>query len=524
LQATKACYIAFFSWLVLISAARLAAATPEPEIVRAVKAGDAAAVERLIATQTNVNAAAPDGTTALDWAVRANDLALTNRLIQAGANVNSANRYGVTPLSLAAAAGNRKILEALLKAGAKPAQAESVLRDGQTLLMLASKAGDAAAVNLLIENGANVNAAETRTGTTAIVWAAIANCASVIKTLAEAGADVNRKSALATFPHTGQAVLEEAYEEGVSYVGQTPLPKGGWTPLMYAAREGSLDAIHALIQFKADLNLTEPDGTSALLFAVINGHYDVAEELAKAGADINLADRTGMTPLYAAIDMHTMPASYGRPAPSPRVINGSVDVARMLLAHGANPNPRLKSPILKRVYNAGDPLLGEGATAFMRAARGGDPAMMQVLLDGGADPRLTQKSGNTPLMLSIRFLSSGGGLNPFEVNGQRGMEAINLILKQGAEINAKNARGESAVHLALDYPSVLKILAEHGADLGITNRQGRTALDAALAAAKPNQEAIALLRSLNAPVSKAAAGADSSAAPVKADAAPGPQE
>jgi ankyrin repeat protein len=496
------------SFALLVLTASLWAATPEPEIIRAVKSGDVGAVEQLIASKSDVNAGQPDGTSALHWAVRANNLVLVNRLIQAGANVNAASRYGVTPLSLAAGTGNAKILEALLKAGANQRQAESLLHDGQTLLMLAARAGDAAAVNLLIENGANVNAAETRTATTPIIWASIANRPRVIKTLAEAGADVNRKSALANFPHTGQAVLEEAYEEGVSYVGQTPLPKGGWTPLMYAAREGSLDAVRALLEFKAELNLTEPDGTSALLFAMINGHYDVADELVKADADINLADRTGMTPLYAAVDMHTMPASYGRPAPNPRVITGSVDAARMLLAHGADPNARLKSSILKRVYNAGDPLLGEGATAFMRAARGGDPVMMQVLLDGGADPRLTQKNGNTPLMLSIRFLSSGGGLNPFEVNGQRAMEAINLSLKQGVDINAKNARGESALHLALDYPNVLGLLAEHGADLGITNRQGRTVLDAALAAAKPNNETIALLRRLNAPASSGAGPAN----------------
>jgi len=492
-----------------VGAACLAwAVTPEPEIVRAVKAGDAAAVERLIASKTNVNSAQPDGTCALHWAVRANDSALTKRLIQAGADVNAATRYGVTPLSLAAGAGNPQILEMLLQAGAKQDRAEPLLRDGQTLLMLAAKAGDAAAVNLLIENGSKVNAAETRTGTTAIMWAALYNQPRALKALAEAGADMNAKSALANFPHTGQAVLEQAFEDDVSYVGQTPLPKGGWTPLMYAAREGSLDAVRALIEFKADLNLTEPDGTSALLFAVINGHFDVAEELVKAGATVNLADRTGMTPLYAAVDLHTMPASYGRPAPSPHVIEGSVAAARMLLAHGADPNARLNRPILKRVYNAGDPLLGVGATAFMRAARGGDPILMQVLLDGGADPKLTQKNGSTPLMLSIRFLSSGGGLNPFEVNGQRAVEAIKLSLKLGVDVNARNARQESALHLALDYPNIVKLLAESGADLGITNRQGRTALDAALAAGKPNEETIRLLRSLNAPVSppKSAAG------------------
>jgi ankyrin repeat protein len=445
---------------------------------------------------------------------------VVNRLIQAGANVNAATRYGVTPLSLAAGVGNPKIQDTLLKAGANTRQAESLLRDGQTLLMLAAKAGDAAAVNLLIESGANVNATETRTGTTAMIWAAIDNRPRVIKTLAEAGADVNLKSALTTFPHTGQAVLEQAFEEGVSYIGQTPLAKGGWTPLMYAAREGSLEAVRALIEFKADLNLTEPDGTSALLFAMINGHYDVAEELVKASADINLADRTGMTPLYAAVDMHTMPSSYGRPAPSPQVIDGSVAAARMLLAHGADPNARLKSPILKRVYNAGDNLLGEGATAFMRAARGGDPAMMQVLLDGGADPKLSQKNGNTPLMLSLRFLSSGGGLSVFDVNGQRGLDAIKVSLNHGVDMNAKNPRGDSALHLALEYPAALRLLAEHGADLGITNRQGRTVLDAALAAAKRNEETIALLQSLNAPASPPRADATRNSEPAKPDATP----
>jgi ankyrin repeat protein len=148
--------------------------------------------------------------------------------------------------------------------------------------------------------------------------------------------------------------------------------------------------------------------------------------------------------------------------------------------------------------------------------------MMQVLLDGRTDPRITQKNGNTPLMLSIRFLSSGGGLNRFEVNGERAIEAINLSLQHGVDVNAKNARAESALHLALDYPKVLSLLAERGADLGITDRQGRTVLDAALAAAKPNPETIAVLRSLNAPVSKPGAGANGNTVPTTKDAAPAP--
>ena len=60
----------------------------------------------------------------------------------------------------------------------------------------------------------------------------------------------------------------------------------------------------------------------------------------------------------------------------------------MLLAHGANPNAPLKAAILKRVYNAGDGRLRRGATPFMRAARGGDVAVMKMLLAAGADPKL----------------------------------------------------------------------------------------------------------------------------------------
>ena len=43
------------------------------------------------------------------------------------------------------------------------------------------------------------------------------------------------------------------------------------------------------------------------MFAIINGHYEVATLLVEKGAEVNLADRTGATPLYSAVDMHTMP-------------------------------------------------------------------------------------------------------------------------------------------------------------------------------------------------------------------------
>ena len=85
----------------------------------------------------------------------------------------------------------------------------------------------------------------------------------------------------------------------------TAMPRGGLTPLMYAARQGAIDAARALADAGANLNLTDPDGMSALVIAIINAHYDVAPALLDKGADPNVADTTGMAALYAAVDMHT---------------------------------------------------------------------------------------------------------------------------------------------------------------------------------------------------------------------------
>ena len=118
------------------------------------------------------------------------------------------------------------------------------------------------------------------------------------------------------------ALYDVGREDGVSYVGQTVLPKGGWTAAMYAARQGAGEAVAALADAGADLNATDPDGATPLVLAVINGHARVAVLLLARGADPNIADRTGMTPLYAAVDLHTMQLGFGRPDPPPETIAG----------------------------------------------------------------------------------------------------------------------------------------------------------------------------------------------------------
>jgi len=485
--------------LVLAIAVPVRAAGLEPALVAAVKTGDTAAVRTLLNSKAEINATEADGTSALHWAVRAGDLATTELLIRAGARVDTANRYGVTPLSLAARTGRGDLIGLLLDSRASIKTAEAGLPEGQTLVMLAAQAGSVDAVKRLVTAGSNVNALETRTGTTALVWAASSNRADAVRALAEAGADLNIQSKVTNYPHTQNGVLLSGVEDGVSYVGQTVLARGGWSAVMFAAREGATDATRALADAGANLNLLDPEGTSALVIAIINGHWDTASVLIDKGADLNLADIKGMTPLYAAIDMHTLGDTFGRPYPAPPVIEGSIPIVKMLLAKGANPNARLKGPILKRVYDAGDGRLGEGATPLMRAARKCDVAVMTLLLDAGADPKLTQKSGNNVLMLAAGAVSSGGDESQ-HVSEQQALAAIKIGVAAGIDVNETNATGDTVMHAAATtgggLRSVIQFLADSGARLDIKNKGERTPLEAAERARQPNQDTIALLRQL----------------------------
>ncbi len=496
MQMTTAVAVALACLLLPGAAVAARASTSAVPIVAAAQSGDVAAVQRLLQQRSVVNAGDPDGTTALHWAARLDHLELAKALLRAGADANVTNRYGVSPLSLAARAGSAPMLGLLLESGAAMPAAEAALADGQTLLMLAARTGRVDAVQLLVARTANVNAVERRDGTTAVVWAAVGDRAEAVRALTRAGADVNVRSRLTAYPHTPPAVIGDALEPGVSYVGQTVLPKGGWTPVMFAAREGAANAVRALAEAGADLDLRDADGTTALVLSIINGHFATTAALLERGADPNVADNAGMTPLYAAIDMHTLASTFGRPDLPPTVVAGSVAAVRLLLAAGANPNARLSGRVLKRVHNPGDGRLGDGATPFMRAARGADVEVMRLLLAAGADAHLTQKNGNTPILLAAGIAAERDGNNPLRGGEQDAIAAVELCLQQGVDVNAVSTSGESAVHAALGSPAMVRLLARHGAKLDIKNKQGRTPLEAAMRAREPNAELVALLQEL----------------------------
>jgi len=442
-----------------------------PRLVQAVKNGDRDTALTLARDANEVAALEADGTTALHWAVRQGDFELVDRMLRAGADVNAANRYAVTPLKLAAINGDAKLLKRLLDAGG---DVNALGNDGETLLMTVARGGHVDAARILIERGAEVDAREGWHGQTALMWAAAQGHPAMLRELIAHGADVNARS------------NQENWERQVTSEPRDKwLPPGGLTPLLFAARENCLDCLPVLIEAGADVNATTPDGISAVVIALINGHYDVAGALLEAGTDPTLADYTGRTALYAAIDFNTMVKS-NRPAP--KVLENrlsGLDVARIALDHGADVNARLKRlpPYRAKLDRGNDGMLGGGTTAFLRAAKAGDLPAMKLLLERGADPTLAPtRNGISPLMAAAGLGTSEEDTTGRQKTQAQAIEAIQLLLDRGLDINAKANDGQTAVHGAAlqGYDDVIRFLASKGAALDTPDKDGFTPVDVAL--------------------------------------------
>ncbi|HET9024742.1 MAG TPA: ankyrin repeat domain-containing protein [Burkholderiaceae bacterium] len=492
-QCLSVSYVAKVAIALLLFCATTGAQSPRP-LIDAVKRGDHAAVRTLLRDKTLVTQAAADGTTALHYAVQANDVELVNMLLAAGANVKAANRYGLRPLTLAAENGSEPVISLLLKAGADP---NTTTDAGEPVLMTAARTGNDDAIGRLIAAGADVNARERWFGETALMWAAAENHAGAVQALVKAGADINARSRLVEAP-----VLEFPRSGGPN----SPFPRGGWTAVMFAARQGAIEAARALADLGANLNLAalpqtdvplKPEemksaengvGTTALVFAIINVHYDLAAVLLEKGANPNVLDLAGMGALYAATDMNSLQWVQGRPAPILTDKLDGVDLVRLLLQKGADPDARLKTRPLKRHHDAGSTMnFGEGTTPLMRAARTGDVAVMKALLDGGANPFLTLTDGTNALLLAAGQGYGGvrgDGIRIVVPTQEDAAGAVQLLLERGVDIDSFNTAGNTALHAAIARgDAVVKVLASRHARL-IKNKAGATPVDLASGAGR----------------------------------------
>jgi uncharacterized protein len=457
----RMCFLAAF-----LAASCYAATGGALTLVDAVKNQDRDSARALIKQHAGVNAAEPDGTTALHWAAHWNDAGLVDLLLRAGANAKAANRYGVTPLSEAAAGASAALIENLLQAGADPNTLATA--QGETVLMIAARTGNADAVKVLLDHGADPDARETFRGQTALMWAAAEGHVDVIKLFAAHGADFNVRS-------FDRDTTLPKMEAGTPIA---PIARGGLSALLFAARQGQIQAARALIEGGAQINECDSDGNNALVLAILNSHYDLAQLLLDKGADPNIAAKNGRTALYTAVEMHDADWS-PRPARRETDQRTSMDLIRALLDQGAKTNAQLTAPapIAKLAQDAGDRTLAAGATPFMRAARSADVETMGLLLDKGADPKLANKDGINALMLAAG-LSWNDHIRGTEAQA---LETVKLCAELGLDVNAVTDKGETALHGAAGRgaDSIVKFLAGKGAGVSAQNKRGFTPLDLA---------------------------------------------
>jgi uncharacterized protein len=444
-----------------------AAASAEDSLVDVVQAKDHATAVAMIAKGVDVKQCSADGTTALHWAVYNDDADLVQRLIKAGADVSATNSFGASPLRQAATVADPVVIKALLKAGAN---ANETNAEGETPLMVVARTGNVESAKELLSHGAKVDARETWGGQTALMWAAAQKQPEMVKLLISKGAKVNERGDVRDWQ---RRVTAEGRPKNMNH--------GGFTPLLYAAREGCIECAKYLIKAKADINLPDPDGTTPLVLALMNMRFDFAAYLISAGADVNKWDFYGNTPLYVAIDMNTLPRG-GRPDLPSTDNKTGYQIAEMLLAKGANVNAQLK---LRPQYRngvfdrGGDNLLSTGATPLLLAAKVSDNESIKLLLKYRALIDLPNSDGITPLMAAAGL---GHSFNPsrgrFKTDDDAA-ESVKILKEAGASVNGADRRGLTALHAAAEHGwnDTVKVLVADGADLQPKDVKGLTPMD-----------------------------------------------
>jgi cytohesin len=482
------------AWLAIVSSSASGADEPGSELLEAAQDMRPASVLALLAEGADPDARAADGSTAMLYAAHVGNFETVQALLNAGGDPNLANRYGVAPMHEAALRADARMLRILVDNGA---DVDIAMAEGETPLMLASRTSGVAAVRYLIERGANVNVVEQWQGQTPLMYAAAHDRGQVADLLIDAGAEIDARTPVNTLPERLPAVR---------YFVEIPV--AGFTPVIFAARHGSLSALRVLIEAGADLDATTPEGFSPIVVALDNLHFDAAKMLVEAGAD---PEGGG---LFAVVEARNR-VNYVGDIQVPTGSESSLELLGLMLSRGADPmTDRLPQPFLDRDSRFLPPPPKITDLALIRAARSSDVEAMRVLIEGGADPSLPdeERGGISPMIAVM----SGPELpqlieaepRPTE---EEAIAAIGFLMSRGVDPGVADNSGATVLHLAAlrDFPALIRQMAEQGADVDVADREGLTPLDYALGnlprrsrakAPPPDNAAAAVLRELGARV------------------------
>jgi ankyrin repeat protein len=482
----------------LASAASVAA---DVSLLDALESGDRATAIKLLDAGADVNMRASDGTTPLMWAAYQDDVELVRRLIDSGADATAQNDYGASALSEAALQGSTQVIDALLDAGV---DANSRNPEGETALMLVARTSNIESAKLLLAAGADVNAKEEWGGQSALMWAAAQSQPEMVEFLIASGAEVDARGITRDWQR--KLTAEPRIKD---------MNKGGFTPLLYAAREGCIECARRLLAAGADPDLGDPENVSPLILALENLHFDFAKFMIESGADIDQFDFRGRTPVYVATDFNSLPTSAHGDIPSADATTGA-DIVEILLEKGANPNVQLKRrhPYRHRALDRNaDVLLSVGATPLLRAARAADVEVVRLLLEHGALVNLPTADGITPVMAVAGVSHNDRTTRGRFRKPEDEIATLELLVAAGADVNARmltepgarylttgerrsnfsyERRGRqvpseqavphwTALHAAATkgWNHIVQFLADNGAELEAKDANGRTPRDLA---------------------------------------------
>jgi ankyrin repeat protein len=496
---------------------------------------DSATFDMLIAAGAKVKVSNREGVTPLAMASLYGNTSMVTKLLKAGADAKERGLSGETMLMLAARNGNPDTIKALLAAGAEVNAKESLR--GTTALMWAAEQSHPAAVKALLDAKADYSLKSAVAGVPRAYMANQVNVATVQAAQARLAAEKaglapppapaggggnrgggNNRNATGAGAANGQnagagapalpgapaggggnrggggrggngggnrggaagaaapaAAADAAADDGGDdaagpIAGATGNSGGGLTALIFASRQGDLESAKLLLAAGADINQPSDYGWTPLLTATQNRHYILGTYLMDHGADANLANKSSWTNLYLATDNRNIE---GGDFPVPKADMDSLEYIRALLDHKADVNAQIRENTLTRTIFTMQWLFERGATPFVRASQSSDTALMKLLLERGANPKIATDYGDTAL-------SAAAGIGwvegvTYEWSKEENYQAIKMLLDLGLDPNGANNDGRTALMGAAlkGRNDVIQLLVDRGAKLETRDKGSR---------------------------------------------------